>query len=165
MGRKLARALDAVLKLFEYVCLLLLVGMVCIAVYSFIARYFFNKAPQWGEPLAAMCFVWVALLSSALAIAKGTHIRIELLDRICSPLIIKMLDTLVYLGIAAFAIFMITTGMAGVQLTVRNIMPSLGIKTAWLYAAVPVTGVLSCLALLRRALDFFQPSKEGNYEQ
>lgn len=165
MGRKLTKALDAVLKIFEYICLLLLVSMVGIAVYSFFARYFLNKAPQWGEPLAAMCFVWIALLSSALAIAKGTHIRIELLDRICSPVVSKVLDALAYSGIAVFAIFMITSGMSGVQLTMRNIMPSLGIKTAWLYAAVPVTGVLSCLALLRRALDIFQLNKEGAHEQ
>lgn len=164
MLRVVSKAVDILLKIFEYICLFLLIGMVLIAIYGFIARYVINRPAQWGEPLASMCFVWMALLSSALAIAKRSHIRIELLDLVIPSALSKILDVFAFIGIGVFAAFMIKSGIAGVQLTSRNIMPSLGIKTSWLYASIPVAGVLSYFSLIKIALDFLLHKKEGNHE-
>ena len=132
--------------------------------YSFTGRYFLNRAPQWGEALATMCYVWIGLLMSAVALRQGRHIKIDMIEKKLSKRANYILDIIIYLCIGFFAYYMVKAGIAVVELTSRNIMPSLHIKTAWLYASFPVAGIFNLLALVANLLEHFFGKETSNSE-
>ena len=73
---------DITYKAIMLVCKLLLIADICITSYAILGRYVpFIPDPTWSEEIVLTLMSYMAVLSAALAIRRGAHIRMTALDR------------------------------------------------------------------------------------
>ena len=99
--------------------------------------------PAWSEEVVLTCMSYMAVLSAALAIRRGAHIRMTALDGYLPVNLVKFLDVLADAAVLALAVIMITVGWkyaAGIGAKGTYVsMPWL--SRFWMYFPVPLAGV------------------------
>lgn len=131
-------------------CKALLLAQILIVAYVVFGRFILHSTPAWGEESALICMVWFCLVSSTLAIRDNTHLRMEVIEMVLPAKVIKIIDNLNHVLVFLFAIFLIVAGIKVTALTALNVLPGIGLKASWLYAAVPVTGFTLIFAILEK---------------
>lgn len=145
---------DTIYWIFMTFCKLVFIASICITSYVVFMRFVLSKTPRWGEQSILMCMVYMALISSSLAIRTDKHLRVVMIQYLFPQNIrAKVMDFLHALSeicIFLFGLFMIVYGTQFTQLMSRNMMSGMPISKAWLYAAVPIAGV--CMLLMQSEL-------------
>ena len=103
----------------------------------------FVPDPAWSEEVVLTCMSYMAVLSAALAIRRGAHIRMTALDGYMPKAFVKFLDILADVAVLCLAVIMITVGWRyasglGAKGTYVS-MPWL--SRFWMYFPVPLAGV------------------------
>ena len=135
---------DAVYKFVLFICKLLLVVDIAITSMSVAGRYIsFIPDPAWSEEVVLSCMAYMAVLSAALAIRRGAHIRMTALDSHLPKKLVKSLDILADVAVLVLAVIMLTVGWTyasgiGSKGTYVS-MP--GVSRFWMYLPVPLAGV------------------------
>ncbi len=141
---KLRPAYEAVYKVVLFVCKIFLIADIIITTMSVMGRYIsFIPDPSWSEEVVLTLMSYMAVLSAALAIRRGAHIRMTAFDRYLPQGVLKILDLLADFMVLAFAIIMLvvgsqyaaTIGSKGTYVS----MPK--VSRIWMYLPVPVAGV------------------------
>ena len=149
-----------------FLCKLLLVVDILITTMAVAGRYIsFIPDPAWSEEVVLTCMSYMAVLSAALAIRRGAHIRMTAFDRYLPAKMVKSLDIIAALAVLALAVIMITVGWKyatgiGSKGTYVS-MPK--VSRFWMYFPVPLAGVAMLVfeveALYNHVKSFFV--KEG----
>ena len=149
-----------------FLCKLLLVVDILITTMAVAGRYIsFIPDPAWSEEVVLTCMSYMAVLSAALAIRRGAHIRMTAFDRYLPAQVVKSLDIIADLAVLALAVIMITVGWKyatgiGSKGTYVS-MPK--VSRFWMYFPVPLAGVAMLVfeveALYNHVKSFFV--KEG----
>ena len=149
-----------------FLCKLLLVVDILITTMAVAGRYIsFIPDPAWSEEVVLTCMSYMAVLSAALAIKRGAHIRMTAFDRYLPAKVVKSLDIIADLAVLALAVIMITVGWKyatgiGSKGTYVS-MPK--VSRFWMYFPVPLAGVAMLVfeveALYNHVKSFFV--KEG----
>ena len=149
-----------------FLCKLLLVVDILITTMAVAGRYIsFIPDPAWREEVVLTCMSYMAVLSAALAIRRGAHIRMTAFDRYLPAKVVKSLDIIADLAVLALAVIMITVGWKyatgiGSKGTYVS-MPK--VSRFWMYFPVPLAGVAMLVfeveALYNHVKSFFV--KEG----
>ena len=149
-----------------FLCKLLLVVDILITTMAVAGRYIsFIPDPAWSEEVVLTCMSYMAVLSAALAIRRGAHIRMTAFDRYLPAKVVKSLDIIADLAVLALAVIMITVGWKyatgiGSKGTYVS-MPK--VSRFWMYFLVPLAGVAMLVfeveALYNHVKSFFV--KEG----
>lgn len=141
---KIKPAYDAVYKFVMVVCKLLLVTDILIASWAVLGRYIpFITDPSWSEEVVLTCMSYMAVLSAALAIRRGAHIRMTAFDRYLPKNLVRGLDILADFAVLALAIIMITVGWKYANgIGSKGTYVSLPmVSRFWMYFPIPVAGV------------------------
>ena len=78
---KIRPAYDFTYKVVLFICKILLIADILITTMSVIGRYVpFIPDPSWSEEVVLTCMSYMAVLSAALAIRRGAHIRMTDFD-------------------------------------------------------------------------------------
>ena len=134
---------DAIYKVVLVICKLLLIADILITTMAVMGRYIsFIPDPSWSEEVVLTLMSYMAVLSAALAIRRGAHIRMTAFDRYLPDGVLKALDILADLMVFSFAIIMLVVGIQyastiGSKGTYVS-MPS--VSRIWMYLPVPVAG-------------------------
>lgn len=141
---KIKPLFDITYKIVLFVCKMLLILDILITTMSVIGRYVsFIPDPAWSEEVVLTCMSYMAVLSAALAIRRGAHIRMTALDRYIPEKVLLFLDILADLCVLILAVVMIVVGWkyaAGLGAKGTYVsMPWL--SRFWLYFPVPVAGI------------------------
>ena len=149
-----------------FLCKLLLVVDILITTMAVAGRYIsFIPDPAWSEEVVLTCMSYMAVLSAALAIRRGAHIRMTAFDRYLPAKVVKSLDIIADLAVLALAVIMIAVGWKyatgiGSKGTYVS-MPK--VSRFWMYFPVPLAGVAMLVfeveALYNHVKSFFV--KEG----
>ena len=141
---KIKPAYDMTYKVVLFICKLLLIADILITCLSVLGRYIpFIPDPSWSEEIVLTCMSYMAVLSAALAIRRGAHIRMTAFDTYLPKIVIKVLDLLADIFVLILAFVMIyvgwkyasTIGAKGSYVS----MPKL--SRFWMYFPIPVAGV------------------------
>lgn len=141
---KIKPAFDITYKVVLFICKLLLIGDILITTMSVAGRYIsFIPDPAWSEEVVLTLMSYMAVLSAALAIRRGAHIRMTAFDRYLPKGLILFLDILADLCVLGLAVVMITVGWqyaAGLGAKGTYVsMPK--VSRFWMYFPIPVAGV------------------------
>ncbi len=140
---KIKPVYDVTYKVVLFVCKLLLVADILITSMSVLGRYVsFIPDPSWSEEVVLTLMAYMAVLSAALAIRRGAHIRMTALDVYLPKKLIKALDLLADVCIMILAFIMLfvgwkyatTLGSKGTYVS----MPK--VSRFWMYFPIPVAG-------------------------
>ena len=108
---KIKPVFDITYKIVLFVCKLLLIADILITTMSVIGRYVsFIPDPAWSEEVVLTCMAYMAVLSAALAIRRGAHIRMTALDRFLPQGLLRFLDILADVCVLILAVVMIVVG-------------------------------------------------------
>jgi TRAP-type C4-dicarboxylate transport system permease small subunit len=108
---KIRPVYDAVYKIVLFICKLLLVADIIITTYQVLGRYVpFIPDPSWTEETILTLMSYMAVLSAALAIRRGAHIRMTALDRYLPAGLLKALDILADAAVLVLAVIMMVQG-------------------------------------------------------
>ncbi len=135
---------DIVDKATMLVCKLLLIVDVCITAMAVMGRYIsFIPDPAWSEEVVLTCMAYMAVLSAAIAIRSGSHIRMTALDRYLPKKLIKALDLLADVAVLFFAFVMLTQGWQYASgLGSKGFYTSMPkLSKFWMYFPIPLAGI------------------------
>ena len=134
---------DGVYKVVLVICKLLLIADILITSFAVLGRYIpAIPDPSWSEEVVLTLMSYMAVLSAALAIRRGAHIRMTAFDRYLPEKVLKVLDLMADIMVLAFAVVMLvvgtnyasTIGSKGTYVS----MPS--VSRIWMYLPVPIAG-------------------------
>ncbi|ACH63768.1 TRAP transporter small permease [Aliivibrio fischeri] len=137
----------------EYVSILLFSSLIILCFLQILFRFVFNFSLSWTEELSRYVFIALVYISASLAVIRGAHVRVEVIDNYIKGANKRILDTIIDLS---FAIFMIYIGYYGIEITIETLdveqtTPALGWSSGWVYAVVPFSFYLISLRLIQRA--------------
>ena len=141
---KIKPVYDITYKVLMIICKILLIADILITTMSVIGRYVpFIPDPSWSEEVVLTLMSYMAVLSAALAIRRGAHIRMTAFDRYLSENVLKVLDLVADIMVFAFAVVMLVIGYnyattIGAKGTYVS-MPS--VSRIWIYLPIPVAGI------------------------
>lgn len=134
---------DAAYKVILFVCKLL-VADILITSYAVLGRYIpFIADPSWSEEAVLTLMSYMAVLSAALAIRRGSHIRMTAFDAYLPKGLVKFLDILADVAVLALGIIMLVYGWNyAYTLGGRGFYVSMPwLSRFWMYFPVPLAGV------------------------
>ncbi|MEW4413472.1 TRAP transporter small permease [Clostridium sp. AN503] len=141
---KIKPAYDMTYKFVMFICKVLLVVDIAITCMSVAGRYIpFIPDPAWSEEVVLTCMSYMAVLSAALAIRRGAHIRMTALDPYLPKNLVKALDIIADFAVLILSVIMITVGWqyaSGIGSKGSYVsMPN--VSRFWMYFPVPLAGV------------------------
>ncbi len=149
------RGLDWALELLVIVVF----GILVVAVlWQVAARFILGDPSDWTEELATFLMIWVGLLGACVALRRKAHLGIDYLVSKLSVRNRAYTDILTYFIVAAFsASVLMYGGGAVVRLvwTTGQVSPALGLRMAYVYLALPVSGFFLTLYSLALAYEAF----------
>ena len=141
---KIKPAYDITYKVVLFTCKLLLIADILITTMSVIGRYVsFIPDPAWSEEVVLTCMSYMAVLSAALAIRRGAHIRMTAFDVYLPKTAVKVLDILADLAVCILGVIMMVVGWNyATTLGGRGFYVSMPwLSRFWMYFPVPLAGV------------------------
>lgn len=167
MGGSIEKIFDKLYDFVMFLCKLLLIADVLITSYAVLGRYVgkyvpFLDDPAWSEEIVLTCMIYMAFLSAALAIRKGTHIRMTSLDIYLPKKVIIILDLAAYVLVLLFSIMLVWEGFQfALAIGSRATYTSLPwLSRFWLYAPIPIAGVAMVLFQVEAIVRYIQEKGE-----
>lgn len=124
----------------------LLLVVVVLLLVGALSRYLFSLPIIWGDEVASISFIWLAMLGSVIAIDRNEHLRLTLFLKALSGPVRRFVDTFALLLVAAFLLAMAYPAFEYAMEESFITLPALGISASWRAAALPV-GICAMAAL------------------
>lgn len=131
--------------------LLLMLLLVCTEI---VLRDVFNTSNLWSEEVARYLMIWSVYFGSAAAVARGAHLRIDMLINVVSPGVHRALDIVASAWVLAFGLAMTWAGYLYVQdsfaLGFVSADSNLTLQIGWIQLVIPITFALSAFHAARQ---------------
>lgn len=141
---KIKPVYDMIYKVILFICKILLVLDIAITSMAVAGRYIsFIPDPSWSEEVVLTFMAYMAVLSAALAIRRGAHIRMTAFDNYLPKGLVKFLDILSDVAVLSLALVMIVIGWQyATGLGAKGFYTSIPkLSKFWMYFPVPLAGV------------------------
>jgi tripartite ATP-independent transporter DctM subunit len=102
-----ARAGSAFMRPVEFVAALLMAAVVLLLLGGVISRYVIDLPLVWVEEAASICFIWLAMLGSAIALDRNEHLRLTLFLRLLPERLQGPVEATALMALAAFLVAML----------------------------------------------------------
>ena len=113
------------------------------------SRYVLHSTFTWYDEIARACFVWVVFLGAAVGVKRGAHFGLHMLVDMLPRYARRLAGFVTPVVIMAFSAVLVVQGLAFMEFGRFQQLPVMGISKAWIYAAMPVGGVLMILYALQ----------------
>ena len=144
---KIRPAYDWVYKIVLFICKILLIADILITSYAVAGRLLgpyipFLHDPAWTEEVVLTCMSYMAVLSAALAIRRGAHIRMTAFDRYIPKKALMVLDVMADVAVLSLGFVMLFVGWRyTTTLGSRGFYVSITwLSRFWMYFPVPLAG-------------------------
>ena len=125
-------------------------------------RFFLNSSIGWADEMSRFIFIWISFLGAVWAYVESEHVGLNFL---VSKIPSRKIQLLVAL-ISEFLILLVCIIIAYygyiVANSATNVSPALYLPMKYIYAVVPVSGlmlVLICLAKIKKNFNLFMNAK------
>ena len=128
---------------YAYLCIIIMTEVV--------RRYVFGDSSAWGEMTARYAFVYMTYIAAAEAVRQKKHIRVDLLERLAPPGIVKLFKIYSDLLITALALIVIyfSISLISIQIEVGIVMTAADVNMAFAQAALPLGWALILIRLVQ----------------
>ena len=140
---KIKPVYDIIYKIVLVLCKVLLIVDILITSMAVLGRYVsFIPDPAWSEQVVLTCMSYMAVLSAALAIRNGAHIRMTAFDNYLPKKLVRFSDIVADIGVLILAIIMIKIGWRYAStIGARGFYESMPkLSRFWMYFPIPLAG-------------------------
>lgn len=162
-----SRCLQWINRFVEAISILLLCIMVILVFLQILSRTLFASSFSWTEEVARFGLVWLVFLAGGIAFQYGEHIGIDMLFSRLSERNKKYAQVVLALFCGMFLVVLTYTGYQLCVKSMAQTSPALGISMGYIYAVIPIGGVLMILNLIDVTWKYFvtpKPSREEGGE-
>ncbi len=149
VSHRLGQGLGAILALFAG---LLVAAEIVVLLAGVCARYFLARPLIWGDEVASILFIWLAMLGAALALQREEHMRMTAFSNGLSPRAREFLDKFALCAAIAFLVLILKPAFDFAFEDMDIATPALEISSAWLSMALPVGFTLMLIVALLRLI-------------
>ncbi|MEM5503085.1 TRAP transporter small permease subunit [Ahrensia kielensis] len=115
-------------------------------------RYvFFTSFPEI-QFIVPFCFVWMVMLASAIAVRRGQHFEVDLLQKVLRGPFLKIHRTLMFMIVIAGGAIIAWSSISFLELGMLKKHPATGIRMIYIYASMFGGGLLVALMALEQLL-------------
>ena len=123
--------------------LIALLGAMSVIIFTNVAlRYLTDQSIEWAEEVARHMMIWLTFLGAGPVLRYGGHIAVDNLQDSVPPRVAVALRVLIAMLMTGFFVFMVWWGILYMQRAQFQTTAATQISFAWIYAAMPVGGVL-----------------------
>jgi TRAP-type C4-dicarboxylate transport system permease small subunit len=143
-------------RTLERLLVVLMTLLVLDVLWQVASRYILKSPSSFTDELARFLFIWIGLLGAAYVTGKQMHLAIDLLQSRLTALGRRRLQVLIQLLIILFAVAILVVGGARlvyVTLKLNQTAPALELPLGYVYAVVPLSGLLMTFYALVNLLD------------
>jgi C4-dicarboxylate transporter, DctQ subunit len=138
----------------EWVAALAMLLMLLLVVGEILLRDLFNTSNLWSEEVARYLMIWSVYFGSAAAVARGAHLRIEMLIDAVSLRVRRILDIVATTWVLAFGLAMTWAGYMYVRdsftLGFVSADSNLPLQIGWVQLVGPITFALTAIHAIRQ---------------
>ena len=144
---KLEPIFQWIYKICMFLCKIFLVADLVITALTVANRYLLKLNMSWTEQMILTLMSYMAVLSAALAIHKGSHIRMNAFDRYIPKNAIKVLDVMADIAVLALGVIMLVHGWTYALSIgkVGNYEAIPWLSRFWMYFPIPLAGIFMIL--------------------
>jgi TRAP-type C4-dicarboxylate transport system permease small subunit len=119
-----------------------LIALVALVTYAVVARYILNQSIAFSDELSRLLFIWLVFLGSAVALQREEHLGVRLLHKRMPPRLRRAVDLGGGVATLALTLVLLWQGIDATRQVGFQRLPVMRVSAAWMYAAVPVSGLL-----------------------
>lgn len=119
----------------------LAVMMIVLATQVF-SRYVLNDSISFAEELIRFLEIWVVFLGASLCVKDDTHPTVTIFANLFPKKTQFFIRIFAHLAVFAVGVVMIVVGYQFAMKYINQLSPTMRISVAWVYAAIPVSGIL-----------------------
>jgi TRAP-type transport system small permease protein len=138
---------QALMRVNRAALVLLLAAMAVIIFANVVLRYTTSQSIEWAEEVARYLMVWLTFLGAGPVLRYGGHIAVDNLQDALPARAALLLRGLIAAILFGFFGFMVWFGLLYVERAQYQMTPTTQISMSWVYAAIPVGGLLLALHL------------------
>ncbi len=147
------RFLDWIRIIVKYIMVTMATAIFVIILFTVFSRYLFNYVLSWSEEVPRYLLVWIGFLGAALAVDRKDHIGFDYVFNKLPARGREVLTLFLNLGIALIGAIMLIYGIDFVKLFGADWMESIPYTNIWFYTALPISGALILLFVIRQELE------------
>jgi TRAP-type C4-dicarboxylate transport system permease small subunit len=147
------RLLEWIRIIVKYVMLVMATAIFIIILFTVFSRYLFNYVLSWSEEVPRYLLVWIGFLGAALAVDCKDHIGFDYVFNKLPARAREIMTLLLNLGIALIGLIMLVYGIDFVKQFGADWMESIPYTNVWFYTALPISGALILLFVIRQELE------------
>ena len=139
---KLVHTVDTVLKWFMATLMSAIVLVVC---WQVVSRFVLNAPSSITEELSRSLLIWIGMVGAAFAYRTGVHLGLDIVTQKFPKATQRKLSMLLTAAVVVFAIVVMVIGggnLVALTYELNQMSAALNIKMAYIYIAVPLSGVL-----------------------
>jgi len=126
----------------RWILILLLAAMSVIVFTNVVMRYTTHESLEWAEEVSRHMMIWLTFLGAGLVLRYGGHIAVENLQDALPRRGGVVMRAVVAVLLLAFFGFMVWYGWLYMQRTLFQLTAVTQIPFAYIYAAMPIGGIL-----------------------
>ena len=139
---KVVHAVDTVLKWFLAA---LMAAIVLVVSWQVISRFVLNAPSSITEELSRTLLIWIGMVGAAFAYRTGVHLGLDIVTQKFPKAVQRYLAMVLTTSVVLFAIAVMVVGggnLVALTYELNQMSAALNIKMAYIYIAVPLSGVL-----------------------
>lgn len=133
--------------------------IICFAVFS---RYVLNYVPSWSEEVPRYLLVWITYLGAALAVNYQEHISLDVFFNLLPERARLPARFFLNVLIGFVGLIMFLFGIGLVRSFGDDLMESIPVPNLPLYLAMPVSGAMILLYVVRQELRIVKALRSGS---
>lgn len=132
-------------KILIYFLIFLMGFMVFTVSWQIFTRFILNDPSLYSEEIAGFLLIWIGMLGSTYALLEKSHVGIDVVTKNFIGKEKAMSEIFIYSIIILFSFFVLIIGglrLVYITLSLNQISPALGIRMAYIYLVVPLSGIM-----------------------
>lgn len=131
----------------------LFLGIIAIAATVQVAgRYVVGYSPPWIEELTRYSFIWMTMLGAAVLVKNNGHAVIDIVVARLAGSARRAHAGMVHVAVLACAMVLVVQGLHIIAIVHQQLSPAMRISMAYVYAALPVGGLIIAAQCLNALL-------------
>jgi TRAP-type C4-dicarboxylate transport system permease small subunit len=144
------RILDEITAVVKCVMISLTCVIFLITTTAVFTRYVLNFVPSWSEEVPRYLLVWITYLGAALAVNYKEHISLDIFFNLMPVRGRQIGHLILNLLVGIVGLILYVYGMRLLRQFGDDLMESIPVKNFWLYIAMPISGGLIILYVIRQ---------------
>ena len=125
-----------------------------LGMFQILMRFVFQQPAEWTEVLIRFSLVWMVFLGVPAAFRQGAMVSVDVLHRLGSPRLKRVLDWVVALAALTLVAIIVWWGWDYTQRGGVQSMAGLeSVSMFWAYLAMPVGGVFCAIGIVGNLID------------